>query len=166
MHLMTRSNIDFFLMVCIINYKKPKKDSIMNNKLIFTLAAALIFSANASQAQELRGYELAKKLGCATCHLVSYEPARFSRVLPRIGPAWNKIAQRYKNTPNADQILVDSIKYGYKTPKWDILKKNASRVSDKDALQLAKWILEASEATHVSTRYTPCYNLNRQYDNC
>lgn len=81
--------------------------------------------------------ELARKSGCLACHSVDMKV---------VGPAWNAVADRYRNDPAARSKLDNSIKKGSRG-KWSAMNggvpmpPNSPRVSDADVAKLVDFIL-------------------------
>ncbi len=108
------------------------------------------FMAAGAQASEINGMELAKKNACLACHQVD------SR---RVGPPFQAIAERYGNEPAASgeaagepagdreatlQYLAEAIQKGGRG-RWGAIPMPAQpQVSQKDARDLAEWILSLS----------------------
>lgn len=76
--------------------------------------------------------QLAQKNQCMTCHTVA------TKVL---GPAYQDVAKKYKDSKDAEEALAASIKKG-SAGKWGTIPMPAQpNVSDADAKALAKWVL-------------------------
>ncbi len=56
----------------------------------------------------MEGMGLEEENGCTKCH---------NETASVLGPSWQAVAERYKDKPNARQILIDSIKNG-SSGKW------------------------------------------------
>lgn len=81
---------------------------------------------------------IAASNGCMGCHSVSNKV---------VGPAWKRVAQRYKNTPDARTLLIEKIKSGGKG-NWDnetggeTMPSFEGKISDEDLSVLVEYILE------------------------
>ena len=70
------------------------------------ISAALLFSAGASAAPDVEAAKaLARKNNCFKCHAVEKE---------KDGPAWKKVAEKYKGKDNAEARLIEHITSGEK----------------------------------------------------
>ena len=80
---------------------------------------------------------IAASNGCMGCHAVSNKI---------VGPAWKRVATRYKNTANAKEILIAKIKSGGKG-NWDNETGGESmpsfdgKISKKDLVKIVDYIL-------------------------
>ena len=80
---------------------------------------------------------LAEVNGCLPCHKVNASV---------IGPAWDLVANRYRNVPNARQMLIEKVKSGG-SGSWTTITGGAvmppysPRVSDADIEKLVDYIL-------------------------
>jgi cytochrome c len=92
--------------------------------LIAVALPLCIAPAHASQ-------ELATKSKCMTCHDVSKK---------KMGPSFQEISAKYKETKDADDMLTEGILKGSKG-KWGKVPMPAQKISPDDAEALAKWIL-------------------------
>ncbi len=117
----------------------------MKNKLLLiaaciTLTACDIndnmreLSANKGDAD---ARTIAANNGCMGCHAVANKV---------VGPAWKRVAQHYKNTDNAKELLVAKIKTGGKG-NWDhetggkTMPGFDGKISDKDITAIVEYIL-------------------------
>jgi len=81
--------------------------------------------------------EIAASNGCMGCHTVTNSVA---------GPAWRLVAERYRDTPNAKALLVDSINNG-SSGRWREVSRMASmpgyqgKISESDLDALVDYIL-------------------------
>jgi cytochrome c len=77
--------------------------------------------------------DLAKSKSCLACHAVDKK---------LVGPALRDVARRYAGTPNAEAVLARRIQAGG-GGKWGPMPMPAQKnVSDKEAQDLARWILQ------------------------
>lgn len=82
--------------------------------------------------------ELARKSGCFECHGMSEN---------KRGPAFEAIAQRYRDQPGADESLFGVIRNGGKGNWSDVshgapMPPYSRRLSDDEIKQLVDWILD------------------------
>ena len=90
--------------------------------MLLTLAGPAVASA-----------DLAKNKACLACHAVDKK---------MVGPAFRDVAKRYTVTPNAEAMLARSIQSGG-GGKWGPVPMPAQKnVSDTEAQELARWILQ------------------------
>ena len=76
--------------------------------------------------------ELAKNSGCLSCHAVTEKI---------VGPAYAKIAEKYRDDKDAVATLTQSIQYGSKG-KWGRIPMPAhSSLSANEIKTLARWVL-------------------------
>lgn len=95
------------------------------------LACSLACSTGASAA-DLLGADLAKARNCLACHQIDTK---------RVGPAYQSVAQRYADQPDALAKLEQSIHRG-SANKWGKIPMPAqSQLTPAEAKQLATWIL-------------------------
>jgi cytochrome c len=77
--------------------------------------------------------DTARTNGCMVCHSVDKKI---------MGPAFRDVARRYAGTPNVEAVLARSIQAGGQG-KWGPVPMPAQKnVSDKEAQDLARWILQ------------------------
>ena len=77
--------------------------------------------------------DLAKSKACLACHAVDRK---------LVGPAFRDVAKRYAGTPNAEALIAKSIQNGG-GGKWGPMPMPAQKnVSDTEAQDLARWILQ------------------------
>lgn len=77
--------------------------------------------------------DLAKAKACLACHAMDRK---------LVGPAFRDVAQRYAKTPNAEALVAKSIQNGG-GGKWGPVPMPAQKtISDKEAQDLARWILQ------------------------
>jgi cytochrome c len=114
------------------------------------LAVSLIGPAAASDDDMLK---LATKSGCMTCHHI--EPgAKGPNGMAPIGPAWQDVATRYKNQPDALQRLTVTVLAGSSpyASHWKdkvsglAMPPNEVAISKADAGKLVGWILSLEKA--------------------
>jgi cytochrome c len=85
-------------------------------------------------AQELTpiGQTLSKKYGCLSCH------AETKKI---IGPAFRDIAEKYRQTPSAQQYLALRVKNGG-SGIWGVVAMPANKnISDTDLEKITQWVL-------------------------
>ncbi len=83
------------------------------------------------------GIDLANASGCMGCHNIEQNV---------IGPAWLKVASRYRDDPDAEQKLFDAIALGVSGNWVDetggaVMPANSPRVADDDIRKLVQFIL-------------------------
>jgi cytochrome c len=103
-----------------------------------TLFIPLVLLCGLSQAAELSSAEkdsamqLAKDTGCLSCHSLTEKI---------VGPAYAKVAEKYKADADAVSGLVQSIQYGSKG-KWGRIPMPAhSQLSAEEINLLARWVM-------------------------
>jgi cytochrome c len=94
-------------------------------KVLMLLAVGLVSVAFADQ-------KLAQQKGCNACHDMKAK---------KVGPSYTDIAKKYKNKSDAVEYLANKIKRGG-AGVWGSIPMPPQNVSDAEAKQLAKWILE------------------------
>lgn len=93
---------------------------------------ALILCAGYLAAQAQANEALARKNDCLGCHAVATK---------LVGPAYKDVAAKYAGQPDAQAVLVQSIRNG-SVGKWGELPMPAHpKLSDADAKKLAAWVL-------------------------
>ena len=105
-------------------------------RIVFLLVIALAGTARAAQpvseADATAALALAKDSGCLSCHSLKEKI---------VGPAYMKVADKYKDDSDAEDTLVHSIKYG-STGKWGRFAMPAHPdLSDERMHFLARWVL-------------------------
>ena len=77
--------------------------------------------------------------GCTACHQIK---------TAFVGPAWEKVSQRYQNSPDARAYLIDRVKHGSKGSWTNTggaeMPANSPRVSDQHIAKLVDFILSLS----------------------
>ncbi len=76
--------------------------------------------------------KLAQQKGCMACHDMKAK---------KVGPSYIDIAKRYADKPDAVDYLAGKIKKGG-SGVWGSIPMPPQNVSDAEAKQLAKWILD------------------------
>lgn len=98
----------------------------------FLFVACSVACTAGASAGELLGADLAKARNCLACHQVDSK---------RVGPAYQSVAQRYADQPDALTTLENSIRHGGAN-KWGKIPMPAQgQVTPAEAKQLATWIL-------------------------
>jgi cytochrome c len=116
-----------------------------------TLGLALVFSGNAAaqEAEDVRMMRLAEGAGCVICHSIG-TGSKGPHGLKPIGPAWVKVAQKYRDDPNAVNTLTQVVLEGSdpESSHWDDeissgmgMPANNLVIGEEDAGQLVAWIL-------------------------
>jgi len=104
------------------------------SRIIFFISLIVGCSSPMSFAQEvkLNGLTLAKKNGCLSCH---------SETKKIIGPAFRDIAEKYRNTPNAQNYLMLRVKHGG-SGIWGVVAMPANKnIGDADLESITQWVL-------------------------
>ncbi|MEW5755734.1 MAG: c-type cytochrome [Pseudomonadota bacterium] len=104
----------------------------MNKIFLATLVpVALLIQTPHAMAED--GMALAKKSGCLACHALDKTI---------VGPAWNDVAEKYKNDPEAHTKLVQSVLTG-SSGKWGskVHMKAQNQVPQEDVSKLVDYIL-------------------------
>lgn len=78
----------------------------------------------------VRGAEIAMENGCFGCHTLSQK---------RIGPPYREISAKYRRQPISAHALANKIKNGG-TGVWGTAVMPPNKITDEEALILAKWI--------------------------
>jgi cytochrome c len=102
--------------------------------LVFTLATAILTPAQAAIDAEA-AQKLAKKNDCFKCHAVDKT---------KKGPAYSKVALKYKGKPEAEEALIKNITTGPKVKLEDGTEENHKIIDTKDEAaikNLVGWIL-------------------------
>ena len=76
--------------------------------------------------------KLAQQKGCMACHDMKVK---------KVGPAFADVAKKYADKPDAVDYLAGKIKKGG-SGVWGSIPMPPQNVSDAEAKQLAKWILD------------------------
>jgi cytochrome c len=99
-------------------------------------AITLAFSLNASAADENAAKELARANNCFKCHGVDKE---------KDGPAYKKVAEKYRGKPDAEARLITHITSGEKAKFPDGHEEDHKNIkgkaSDAEIKNLVDWIL-------------------------
>jgi cytochrome c len=88
-------------------------------------------------AVDQKSMDLARTNGCLNCHALHE---------PKIGPPWDKVAERYGDAPGARELLIDKVKHGG-SGSWTqltggaVMPPNSPRVADKTIEKLVDFIL-------------------------
>lgn len=111
----------------------------------FALAAPTV----AQEAEDVRMMRLAEGAGCVTCHSIG-SGSKGPHGLKPIGPAWVKVAQKYRTDPEAVSTLTEIVLKGSDpaSSHWEGeissgmgMPANNLVINDDDAGQLVAWIL-------------------------
>jgi cytochrome c len=103
--------------------------------LLVALAAALSLSADAWAVDAAAAQRLARQSNCFKCHAVDKD---------KEGPAYKKVAEKWKGKPEAHARLVQHITSGEKVKFPDGHEEDHAIVKTKDQAQidnLVDWIL-------------------------
>ena len=115
------------------------------------LAAGLVMAngVTAQEAEDVRMMRLAEGAGCVICHSIG-SGSKGPHGLKPIGPAWVKVAQKYRDDTNAVESLTQVVLEGSKpeSSHWDGeissgmgMPANSLVINDEDARELVAWIL-------------------------
>jgi cytochrome c len=92
---------------------------------------------NSAAAIDQKSMDLARANGCLNCHALHET---------RIGPPWDKVAERYPDTPAVRELLIEKVKNG-SSKSWveltggAVMPPNSPRVADTDIEKLVDFIL-------------------------
>lgn len=115
------------------------------------VATAVVFGSQAALAdtqQDRSMKQLAATSGCVACHSIQTGNSGPDGMAP-IGPAWQDVAERYKNDRSAAKILTKTVLEGNNPymSHWKgkvsgiAMPPNAVAIKDTDAKKLVNWIL-------------------------
>jgi len=123
------------------------------SRLIATSALAALLSltgtVSAQEAEDVRMMRLAEGAGCVICHSIG-TGSKGPHGLKPIGPAWVKVAQKYRDEPEAITELTQVVLEGSKpdSSHWEGeissgmgMPANKLVINDEDAAALVAWIL-------------------------
>lgn len=123
------------------------------SRLIATSALAALLSltgtVSAQEAEDVRMMRLAEGAGCVICHSIG-TGSKGPHGLKPIGPAWVKVAQKYRDEPEAVTALTQVVLEGSKpdSSHWEGeissgmgMPANKLVINDEDAAALVAWIL-------------------------
>ncbi|MFS1703576.1 c-type cytochrome [Aestuariibacter sp. GS-14] len=121
--------------------------------LVSALAcAASIAHAGQAESQDVKMINLAHQSGCVTCHAIS-GAGKGPNGLKPIGPAWQDVAKKYGNDPDAKAALVTTVLNGsspYQSHwKGEVsgvaMPPNSVVLSKEQANELVGWILHLAD---------------------
>lgn len=106
------------------------KHSVISGKKVFFISAiaTLFFSANVQATDAEAAKALAKQNNCFTCHAIDKE---------KVGPAWNKVAAKYKDDAQAQEKLTYHLTTGGNSKTHLIIKAD----DPNEIKNLVDWIL-------------------------
>ena len=116
---------------------------------VLATVLGLAGAANAQEAEDVRMMRLAQGAGCVICHSIG-TGSKGPYGLKPIGPAWVKVAQKYRDDPQAVETLTQIVLEGSKpdSSHWDGeissgmgMPANKLVINDEDAAELVAWIL-------------------------
>jgi len=105
-------------------------------KIVF-LFSALAYFIPAAQANEedQKAFAIAKQNACLGCHAINKKI---------VGPSFQDIAAKYKNSPSANALLKNKIQKGG-AGSWGVVPMPANaKLSDADLSLLTSWILRGA----------------------
>ena len=105
----------------------------MRSTLMAALALGGFMAAATPAAADVT---LARKNGCMACHAVN---------MKMVGPAYADVAKKYKGDSKAPAMLATKIQKGGKGVWGPAMMPPHPRLSNEDALKLAKWILAGAQ---------------------
>lgn len=76
---------------------------------------------------------IVQKNACMSCHAVDRKV---------VGPAFKDVAKKYKNTPEADKLLIGRVKGGGKNVWSPVPMPPNPQVKEEDLKVIVKWVLE------------------------
>jgi cytochrome c len=98
---------------------------------------AIGMAAAAVSGNATADLELAKKSGCLACHSVEKKV---------VGPSWNDVGKKYKDTEGAKETLIGKVKAGGKGTWGAVpMPPYSPRVSDENLEKLVTFILSLGE---------------------
>lgn len=102
-------------------------------KIAITLLALFVDNVVAASIDASQAERIAKKSLCLGCHAIDQKA---------VGPSFKLIAQKYKNNPSAQAILVPKVKNGG-VGSWGVvaMPANAKHINDDDLRIVLTWIL-------------------------
>lgn len=89
----------------------------------------------------------ARMNGCLNCHFVTSS---------KIGPAWDLVSERYKNSDDAREFLINKVKKGG-NGNWNkitggaLMPPHENRVTDEHIAQIVDFILSLKRDSNPST---------------
>jgi cytochrome c len=99
--------------------------------LIVILSSSTAYAASVDEV----AFGIAKKNACLGCHSVNKKI---------VGPSYQDVALRYKNSPSAVSFLKNKIRSGG-VGSWGVVPMPANTsLSEEDAALLAQWILRGT----------------------
>ncbi len=124
----------------------------MNKLFAASVIAALLAVSgqiSAQEAEDVRMMRLAEGAGCVICHSIG-TGSKGPHGLKPIGPAWVKVAQKYRDDPMAVESLTKVVLEGSQpeSSHWEGeissgmgMPANNLVINDEDAGALVAWIL-------------------------
>lgn len=114
------------------------------------LVGGLLFAGTAAVAQQLpddAAKKIAANAGCFTCHSIKHQESKDAG-LP-VGPAWQDVANQYRDKPGAADFLTRIVLEGSNpySSHWKnkaagiAMPPNAVAISESNARQVVYWIL-------------------------
>lgn len=110
----------------------------MRTRIILLASLLVLFGCKPELPKEYAAktveWQLAEKNGCFMCHTVGKN---------LLGPAWENVAERYRNNPDAEAHLMDRIAHGSRGA-WverDMPAYPEELLSEADRKALAKFIM-------------------------
>lgn len=99
-------------------------------------AAPLLIALALGCAPARANLDLARKSSCMSCHMVDKKV---------VGPAFQDVARKYADNPDARKILAAKVKKGGRGVWGDIPMPPNGQVKDADIDILIKWILSSGQ---------------------
>ncbi|MBU3625336.1 cytochrome c, class I [Polynucleobacter sp. JS-Safj-400b-B2] len=110
------------------------KRAIVKIVFLFTMLAFLVPIAQAT-VEDDNAYAIAKQNACLGCHAINKKI---------VGPSFQSVAEKYKNTPGAQAFLKNKIAKGG-SGSWGVVPMPANtKLSDADLSALTGWVLRGA----------------------
>ena len=112
--------------------RRPALVTLLSATALFAVAA----TALAADGKPSAGRALAERQGCPGCHAIESQ---------LVGPAFQAVAERHRDTAGVEAELVQHIRAGG-TGRWgSMAMPPRAQLREADARRLAKWILSGAK---------------------
>lgn len=127
------------------------KKSVVMMALGAVLLANGAFAAD-TESQDVKMINLAHKSGCVTCHSIASGGSGPAGLKP-IGPAWQDVAKKYSDNPDAKEALITTVLNGSSpyASHWKgevsgfAMPPNSVVINKEQASELVSWILHLAD---------------------
>ena len=127
------------------------KKSVVMMALGAGLVATVAVAAD-TESQDVKMINLAHKSGCVTCHSIASGGSGPAGLKP-IGPAWQDVAKKYSDNPDAKEALVTTVLNGSSpyASHWKgevsgfAMPPNSVVINKEQANELVGWILHLAD---------------------